>query len=279
MLKKLIDGRQPAPDNPPKANLPAVWREPPPPAVDEGRSKFVGPAKRAVTVMLASFNAGPAQGESDMVARIEGLAMVCADYPNEVVERAARSLLTNNPNNPFPPTCQDLHARCRELWGSWRDQAWAWMVGYREINPWKTRPCSPELLDSIIMEVIEVGEFRHESDFGTPGRWKVHRSPLRWCPGNGWHVNDECFPRWDKFLRAAGRYDEIVELREQAKAEHLASLARLEKLWEEQRRRDEENLKARELERKKELEEQRKRRQEFRAKAGNRHDAQVDIPF
>src|SRR5262249_47913730 len=152
--------------------------EPPPPAVNEDRTKFLGPAKHAVSVMLASFNAGPAQAESDVVARIRGLAMVCADYPNEVVECAARSMLTNNPNNPFPPTCQDLHARCRELWSNWRCWAWNWMMGRSERNPWETRPCSAELLDSIIMDAIATGGFSCETDFGRPGRWYVDRSEL-----------------------------------------------------------------------------------------------------
>src|SRR5262245_20706226 len=42
---------------------------PPPPAVNEDRTKFVAPAKHAVTVMLASFNAGPVQAEVDVLAR------------------------------------------------------------------------------------------------------------------------------------------------------------------------------------------------------------------
>jgi len=46
MFKLLTNGRQPHTNN-----LPAVRHGPPPPAVNDDRTKFVGPAKHAVTVM------------------------------------------------------------------------------------------------------------------------------------------------------------------------------------------------------------------------------------
>jgi hypothetical protein len=217
MMLKLLQGPRPG-----KADaLPAVYKEPPPPSVNEDCTKFVGPARTAVAMMLVQFRSH-AETKEEGDFRVAGLAEVVAEFPNEVVVAACRWMLKFNPNGSFPVTSNLLYDRCREIRAKWRNAAWYWLDWDQEArhgsppeNPWETKPCSIELLDAWAVEFATAGRYDGEySDMVRPAEnaipvkfWRPMGGKVSWMEETRRAVRG--LDRWERILRAMGRYDAI----------------------------------------------------------------------
>jgi len=86
-------------------------------------------------------------------------------------------------------------------------------------------------------------------------RWRECFAALTWGDGLYSGVRDAFFPRWERFLRAAGIYDEIVKIIATAKAERRAEQEQREaepRAKEERRKKEEEEERIAENERRRE---------------------------
>jgi hypothetical protein len=73
--------------------------------------------------LLVAFPAGAPQQLDDRVIQARVYTEACEGFEECVVAYVLRRMPFHNPRNPFPPTAQDVHERCRDISAAWKRRA------------------------------------------------------------------------------------------------------------------------------------------------------------
>jgi len=170
--------------------------------------------------LLISF-ASQAQGDTDARRLLEIYVEATKHVHRVVAEEAVKSLLFDNPRNPFRPSPQDVYERCQKINGRWSGAVRAYFLGFSSdrftaVSNLRSAPLTEgcivpdELVKAYLRSWLETCR---DGDLETLGRNRLALIP------------DECFKDGQK-ARVLEKIEEEerIEAEREAKKKYLESL-------------------------------------------------------
>jgi hypothetical protein len=194
-------------------------------------AKLPAPVVDGIQRFLQGFETGKTPDSADFRYMVAAYVEVAKAHEPELVLAMARSMLFDNPRNPFRPTPQDVHERCLRIKKGWRQDIERWLTGGQGSSPFEPGyDCSVEMVENIVVNLIKLRMLKWQDS-----SWSVDWTLMR----------EETFARWPvELMRKHSDYEKILRVRKAEMEADARRKAGNDRLVEEHRERQEAEAKA-----------------------------------